>query len=145
MLEIGKVISVDDDLVTVSVERKAACQNCNRCGGHLAFGGNSMIVKALKKGDPRPGDLVELELPNEDYLRVSFLLYLFPLLSLALGYAGGWFLGGLLGNASVWGTVSAVVSFAASFLWLRKYDASSTKVGRYLPVAKPLKDDTPRY
>lgn len=141
MQEIGTVISVKDESVMVSVRRKDACRNCRRCGGHLSFGGDSMIVEAVKAGNPKPGDLVALELPNADYLQISFLVYVLPLLSCATGYAGGWFLGRLLGNASVWAVVFAVGGLAACFAWLRNYDASCTKAGRYMPVARPLGDD----
>jgi positive regulator of sigma E activity len=103
--EIGIVISVNDRSVTVEVKRKDACSTCGRCGGHLSLGGDSMIVEAVKTGNPKPGDLVKLELPDDDYLRLSFLVYMLPLLCLGLGYAGGWFLGKVLGNPSVWGAM----------------------------------------
>jgi positive regulator of sigma E activity len=138
--EIGIVISVNDRSVTVEVKRKDACSTCGRCGGHLSLGGDSMIVEAVKTGNPKPGDLVKLELPDDDYLRLSFLVYMLPLLCLGLGYAGGWFLGKVLGNPSVWGAMFAVGSMATCFAWLRSYDASSRKTGRYMPVARPLDD-----
>lgn len=141
MKETGTVISVKGNSVTVKVKRKAACSGCGRCGGRLSLGGDSMIVEAVKIGDPKPGDLVELELPDTDYLRVSFLVYGLPLLSAGAGYGGGWFLGKMLGNASVWAWVFALGGLAVSFAWLRNYDISCSAVGKYKPFAKPLQED----
>ncbi len=141
MKEIGTVVSVKGNSITVNVKRKAACSGCGRCGGHLSFGGDSMIIEAVKTGDPKPGDLVELELQDVDYLRVSFLVYGLPLLSAGAGYAGGWFLGKMLGNASVWAWVFALGGFALSFAWLRNYDIGLREVGKYKPVARPLRED----
>ncbi|HHT84883.1 MAG: SoxR reducing system RseC family protein [Bacillota bacterium] len=140
MQEIGTVISVKDRAVIVEVSRKEACSTCGRCGGRLSLGGDTMIVEAVKTGNPKPGDLVVLELPDADYLRLSFLVYMLPLLSLGLGYAGGWFLGSFLGNASVWAAVFAAGGLVGCFAWLRSYDAASRKAGKYMPVARPLDD-----
>jgi positive regulator of sigma E activity len=138
--EIGTVISVKERSVIVNVKRKDACSSCGRCGGHLSLAGDSMIVEALKTGDPKPGDQVILELPDVDFLRLSFLVYMLPLLCLGLGYAGGWFLGSLLGNPSLWAGVFAAGALVGCFAWLRSYDASSRKSGKYMPLAKPLDD-----
>jgi|SRR5690554_6001648 positive regulator of sigma E activity len=132
------VVSVQDRSVTVEVKRKDACSTCGRCGGHLAPGRDVMVVEAVKTGNPKPGDLVVLELPDEDYLRLSFLVYMLPLLCLGLGYALGWLLGRFLGNPSVWGAVFAAGGMVACFAWLRSYDAASRKTGKYMPVARPL-------
>lgn len=142
MKEIGTVVGVDGDRISVSVKRSAACEKCGKCQhAHITFGNNSnLIVEAISTSAVKPGDLVELEITGQDYLRLSFLLYVLPLLGTGVGFALGWFLGRLLGNATLWGGVFGVVSFGLSYLWLHHYDKAAAKTGRFLPLARPLRD-----
>lgn len=139
MKEVGKVISVDGHRVRVEVEKTSACSGCGKCG-HISFGENSLMVEAAYEGDIRPGDLVELEISDSDYLRLSFLLYLLPLISLGVGYLVGHLIGAGLGMAGVMGAFFGAGFMALSYYWLRQYDKTSKASGRYLPFARPLDD-----
>lgn len=140
MREIGKVLSIEGQKVVVEVERGAACQSCGRCGGHISFGDKHMMVEAVYIGHVELGDYVELEIPDRDYLRLSFLLYVFPLLNAGVGYGLGFLLGKSLGQGQIFAWAFALGGMALSFLWLRHYDVQTQKEGRYLPMARPLKD-----
>lgn len=48
--EAGRVISVKGNSVIVEVQRKAACSSCGRCGGHISFSGDSLLVEAVRIG-----------------------------------------------------------------------------------------------
>ena len=133
------MISVDEKRVRVEVEKTPACSGCGRCG-HISFGVNSIMVEAAYEGEIRPGDLVELEISDSDYLRLSFLLYLLPLISLGLGYLVGHLIGGSLGIAGVMGVFFGTGFMALSYYWLRQYDKMSKATGRYLPFARPLEN-----
>jgi positive regulator of sigma E activity len=75
-----------------------------------------------------------------EFLRASFLVWMLPLLAAGAGLGLGWMLGNVLGNGSLWGAAFSLASFALSFLWLHEYDKSSRKSGRYLPVARSVRD-----
>lgn len=138
MKEIGRVVSAKGKRILVEVERSSACSRCGRCGGHITFGDKTLTVEAACIGKVVPGDLVELEIPDSDYLKLSFFMYIFPLISGAIGYGIGWFLGNILGNGPLWAGLFAIGALAFSFLWLRQYDLASEKTDRYLPLARPL-------
>jgi len=136
--ELAVVVSVQDTSVVVEVKRKAACEGCGRCGGRISSGGDSLIVEARPVGQMKPGDLVQLELPDSDYVRLSFLVYGLPLLSAALGYGIGWSIVRFLGGPQVFEWFLTILGFALSFVWLRRYDRLSTQSKRYMPLARPV-------
>ncbi len=140
--EYGTAMGVQGGRVTVSIKRTAACEKCGRCSHpHVAFGDSStMTIEAVPVGDIHPGDTVELEMDTGEFLKASFLVWLLPLLAAAAGLGLGWMLGTVLGNGSLWGTVFSLASFALSFFWLHQYDKSSRKSGRYMPLARPVRD-----
>ena len=143
MKEFGRVTGVSGGRITVAVKRTAAGDRCGRGRhAHIGFGENeSLIVEAVPVGEVKPGDLVELEMHARDYLRLSFLMYLFPLLGAGAGLGIGYLLGRTLGTPGLWGGVFAVGFLAGSFLWLNLYDKAAAKTGRYLPIARPVQEE----
>ncbi|MGI6644004.1 MAG: SoxR reducing system RseC family protein [Bacillota bacterium] len=139
MREIGTVVSVGERRITVSVKKTDACASCRQCShAHVAFGDNdTLVIEALPVGEVKPGDKVELEMTNKDYLRLSFLIYIVPVLALLGGLGLGWLLGSLLEKASLWSAVFGIGSLGLSFLWLHNYDKAARQTGRYLPIARP--------
>lgn len=142
MKEIGTVVGVKDGKISVSVKRTAACERCGKCRhAHIAFGDNSTLtIEAIPVSQVKIGDLVELEMTGQDYLWLSFLVYMLPLLGTGAGFAVGWLLGRALGNANLWGGIFAAGALALSFFWLHQYDKSAGKTGRFLPLARPVED-----
>lgn len=142
MREIGRVVSVEGGRITVSVRRTDACERCGKCShAHVRFGNdNDIIVEAIPVGDVQPGELVELEMEGRDYVKLSFIVYMVPLLSAFGGFGLGWILGGMLQSPVIWGTVLGIAGLALSFFWVNQYDKGAQKTGRYLPLARPIRD-----
>ncbi|MGE5580813.1 MAG: SoxR reducing system RseC family protein [Bacillota bacterium] len=142
MKEYGTAVSVNGNRVTISMNRTAACEKCGRCSHpHIAFGDNTqLIIEAISLGEIRPGDTVEVEMASRDFLAASLLVWGLPLVAGAVGLGVGIMLGRSLGNPGVWGAVFALGSVGASFFWLHQYDKSAQKTGRYLPVARSLRE-----
>ncbi len=140
MREIGTVVSVGARRITVSVKKTEACASCGQCShAHVRFGDNdTLIIEALPIGEVKPGDKVELEMANRDYLRLSFFIYIVPVLALLAGLGLGWFLGSFLGNGSLWGAAFGLGSLGLSFFWLHNYDKTACETGRYLPIRQAL-------
>ena len=138
MKEIGTVVGVDGDRISVSVKRSAACEKCGKCQhAHITFGDNSnLIVEAISTSAVKPGDLVELEITGQDYLRLSFLLYVLPLLGTGVGFALGWFLGRLSGTRLC--GVAFLVSFPSGF---PTYGSTTTTRRQLRPAVSCLLPD----
>ena len=142
MKEYGTAVSVSGSKVTVSIKRTAACEKCGKCShAHVIFSDNSQLtIEAVAVGDIRPGDTVELEMDSRDFLQASFLVWGLPLVAGGVGLGIGMALGRIIGNKGLWGAVFALSSVALSFYWLHQYDKSSQKSGRYLPLARSVRD-----
>jgi len=140
--EYGTALSVTDGRVTIAMKRTAACDRCGRCAHpHIALADNSQLVlEAIKVGDIRPGDAVEIEMDSRDFLAASFLVWGLPILAGAVGLGLGLWLGNALGNAGLWGAVFALSAIGGTFFWLHQYDKTAQKSGRYLPVARALRE-----
>jgi sigma-E factor negative regulatory protein RseC len=116
MNENGKVVAIEEHAVWVETNRLSTCGSCSArkgCGTTLL---NSLhpgrehylrvVVAASFAADLRPGDEVEISIPDEVVLQASAVVYLVPLaLMLATALLGnnllpgdaGTALGGLLG------------------------------------------------
>lgn len=142
MKEYGTAIGVSGDKVTVSVKRTAACDRCGRCTHpHIVFGDDSaFIIEAVAAGEISPGDSVELTMDSGDFLTASFLIWTLPLMAGAAGLILGWALGRVVGDSGLWATVFSLASLGLSFFWLYHYDKSSRRSGRFLPLARAVKD-----
>jgi len=138
--EMGSVISVqEDNLVTVQVKKRAACEGCGRCGGQISSSGDSLVIEAVSVADLKPGDLVELEISDSNIVRLSFLVYGLPLVSAGVGYGLGWGLQRIFGVSYLLQPALAVLGFLLSFVWLRHYDKVTMESRKYMPIARPVK------
>ena len=79
MRRTGKVISVDEQTLRVCFSRLEACDSCNLCGE----GRKDTTVSV--RGQAQVGDLVEVEMPGAQVVKVAMLAYALPLLALILG------------------------------------------------------------
>ncbi|HYH02870.1 MAG TPA: SoxR reducing system RseC family protein [Bacillota bacterium] len=123
--EIGKVIEISGDLVTVLIKRHASCESCGACG----LGGKSEI-KLVAKNDLGAivGDQVCLELQAGKMYQAAFLVYTVPLLMLFVGYYLGQAIAtvqqwsaGARENTGIFGGVIAIgVTYWAIHQWERR-------------------------
>jgi len=114
MREIGIVLKIKGTRAEISLPRKSACETCGKCG--LGRGEGEMALEAENRPGARPGDRVEVEIPERDPLLAALLLFGLPLAGMLLGVVAGALLERALnwdseGPAVVLGTVLLLVSF----------------------------------
>ncbi len=112
MIRTGRVVSKEGDRVLVCFERLEACQGCGACGGRK----KDSLIAAY--GEAGVGDAVDVEMPDAQIVKASFLMYLLPLGGFLAGLSGAGaafpgrdlagMLGGLAGMFLVWGCLKAL-------------------------------------
>jgi len=82
MKETGKVIEVKGEMAVVMIERSGKCEKCGLCSKITE---RQPILEVKNKEGVKEGDTVEIEIKEENLLKVSIFIYGFPLLGFILG------------------------------------------------------------
>lgn len=116
----GIVRKLDGNMAVVETKYNAACEGCetkNSCKeNENAFG----EVKAINTIQAQVGDRVTVSIDSSSFLKVSFLVYIVPV----LGLLGGALLGSAISrlipiSENLGGPMGGLTGFIASFLWVR--------------------------
>ncbi len=133
LLESGRVVAVEPDVVWVETLRRSTCGSCSAragCGQGLLNrqqGGGRGLVRALsgealKAADCRINDRVEIALPEEVILRGSTIVYAVPIISMMLAVV---LVSALRPGAGDVASLAAAVAGLASGLGLVRWHAFS--------------------
>jgi sigma-E factor negative regulatory protein RseC len=150
--EEGIVIKIDstgDQTAWVQTVRSSACESCSERGSCTTEGGSKLMeVKVLNPAGARVGDRVVLMIRTASLLKVTFLLYIFPVLCLL----GGALIGQQLALARGYSDptrLSALMAFAffgGAFVMIRLRGKSMGRSNEYSPriikILRPTSDNS---
>ena len=125
MKESGRVIAREGARIQVELQTQSACRTCGAsfiCRGR----GETRCVWAKDSTGAQIGDTVTLELSEGRAILLSFLLFIVPLMLLALVYG---ILEALL-DSELWSIVPALLVALGYFLVLRRTKASKSFAAR---------------
>ncbi len=127
--EKGIVVKIVGERVRVVVPRSGACQGCSEkasgCGCGLLGNDPEAVVTALNEAGAKPGDLVEISLPEKVLLWAAAAVYLLPMVFLVAGSIAGH----LLSDRLLVSADAAAVVGAAAGLFLGV--AATWTISRY--------------
>ena len=128
-------------VVTTRSEMCEACASQGAC--KVLGGGKEMEVEAINSAQAKPGDQVLLTLEDQSLIKLSFLVYMFPILALIAGAALGQKVGPLLSISKELASFGlGAVAFGLAFLIVRKKDKKLEQTGSTIPrVARIIKGD----
>jgi sigma-E factor negative regulatory protein RseC len=88
--EEGTIVRVEGPKAWVVVRRSSACNHCGSKESCVSLeGGKSMESEVLNPLSGQVGDRVILKIPTGSVLKLSFLVYVFPILAFILGAVYG--------------------------------------------------------
>lgn len=131
MKEVGFVHKIKGSTVTVRFERKTACENCNMC---LKPREEMYVELRLKNSlNAKVGDKVEVTMGKRAVLTASFIVYVVPLLIMAIVLVATF-------KLELWiSLVASLGSLALSFVGVAIVDKLIIKKkADYLPVMSAI-------
>jgi sigma-E factor negative regulatory protein RseC len=131
-----KLDSISDSTAWVKTARSSACESCSARGScNAESGGKVMEVKALNAAGARVGDRVVVTIMTSSLFKVSFLLYIFPVLWMIGGALIGQQLALALGHRDPSGlsVLMAFAFFGGAFLMIRLKGKSMARNAKYVP------------
>ena len=143
MTEEGMVKRTMGSKAWVVTRRSEMCESCSSHGAcQVLGGGKEMEVEALNAVQARPGDQVLLTLEDQSLVKLSFLVYLFPILALIAGGALGLKVASILGtNPELTSFGLATICLGLAFLLVRIKDKKLEQTGEVIPkIARIIKE-----
>jgi sigma-E factor negative regulatory protein RseC len=141
--EEGMVKRIMGTKAWVVTRRSEMCEACASHGACKTLGsGKEMEVEALNPVQARPGDQVLLTLEDQSLVKLSFLVYLFPILALIAGGALGQKVAPILGtNPEMTSFGLATICFGLAFVLVRIKDKKLAQTGAVIPkIARIIKE-----
>lgn len=125
MDNLGMVAYVEGSFAFVNFQRKGACgDNCASCGGSCEKGKH--LVRVFNNLNAQKGDLVQLNLDTADFLKMSLLLYVVPLIVLIVGIIA---IDKYSSNSAL-SVILGIVLTGISFFIVNKYVTAKNRKGK---------------
>lgn len=119
MVNVAKIISVNDKIAIVEVNRKSACEGChkstdgNSCSVCGLMGGNKTITaKAKNSIGAKVGDRVEIESSSGRMLLYGLMIFVLPIVASLIAYFTAQ---ALMADEAI-RLISAFISFLSVFI-----------------------------
>ncbi len=129
--EEGQVVDVNGNKATVKI---AASKSCEKCGLCTKISSTEMIVEAFVDKPVNTGDHVTLSIRPGIIVSSATILYIFPLISLVIGYfTGGFLFKSILikGMDELLPALTSLVFLFLAFIPIRFYDKKRANDKRF--------------
>lgn len=124
----GIVIEVNDKLAKVKISRHGECSNCGLCPGE-----DALVVDTPNTLVAGIGQRVILEVKQDNMVGAAFLVYIMPLIAVAVGiYLGYLFSSYLAISKTVPMTIGGIIFAIASLFAIKRLD-NSLKTDSHMP------------
>lgn len=109
------------DTAWVKTLQPSACKGCSSRESCASGGsGKEQTVEAINKAGAQVGDIIQIYMDSASLLKAAFLLYVFPILCMLAGGAGGNMASAKFGmDASLLSVITAFGSFILSMVLVR--------------------------
>ncbi len=116
-LQEGFILKLDGDFAKIRVSGHANCDNCQSC--NVA----NMEILAYNPVKATPGQKVRFIMIQENMIRISFMIFLFPLISILAGIYAGTLIAALFSfNETGSGALGAFLFLAVAIVIIYFYD-----------------------
>lgn len=133
--EQGIVVRLSTDSAWVKTTRTSACETCAaKSSCNTLGGGKDMEVEAINAAGAKVGDTVIIGFKTSSLLKLSFFIYIFPIICMIAGAViGQKFAASFSYDASALSAVFGLLFFGVSFLFIRSKGNQMAKKQEYRP------------
>jgi len=113
----GFIVNIDGDFAKIRIAPNSSCESCNTCG--IAH----MEILAYNPVMATPGQKVRFTMVQDNMLKISFMIFLFPLIAILSGlYAGSLFVNYSGYNGAAPMVAGALLFLSAAIFFIYSYD-----------------------
>lgn len=141
----GIVRGIEGRMALVVTRMEPACQGCKaRDACSVTGGGGANVeVRARNTVGAEVGDVVTISIKGSSLLKVSFLVYMVPILALIGGAVLGSSLSGVVSvDENLLVGLCGLLAFSGAFIWLRKKAQKLSSRNEFVPEI--ISKKTPR-
>ncbi|HNX24465.1 MAG TPA: SoxR reducing system RseC family protein [Spirochaetota bacterium] len=131
----GFIVQLDGDLAKVRVAPNADCDNCGAC--NIVH----MEILAYNPVKATPGQKVKFTMIQDNMLKISFMIFIFPLLSLFTGLYSGSLVSSIYkinntGAMTTGGLLMFCLAIVIIFFYDKKYKLNKSNFPQIIEVIK---------
>ena len=151
--EKGIIEKILNQKAVVRIRKGSQCASCNSKGACQALNDGDMLIEVANELQAKKGDHVEIGVPTRSLMKLSLVVYLFPIAALIIGaYAGGSLLAHSFHlQANLASIMAGGFALGIVFCVLKWLDRTARASGKYRPRmrrvifnADPLQSDDSR-
>ncbi len=139
MIEIGKVIKIEEEKAVVLLSSSEYCNKCKLC---LFDDKGQRTLKIYNNVGAKVGDKVEVSIPEGMISKLSFSIFIFPIIVFLIGYWIVWNMSHSEKLSAVGGLIAFVLTFYALWIYERKLSQIKKDALPYISKILKNKDQT---
>ncbi len=144
-LEEAIITRTSQDKAFIVTRRTTACEGCSERHACHSLGGIKEIeIEVANPVHAEAGDTVMVAFKTSQLVRLSFMLYIFPIIALVIGAVlGDAFADNFNGDASIFAAVFGFLFFGIALAAIKRKDSQAKKTGQYQPEIVQVKKKRP--
>lgn len=140
MKQTGVVVRLEGDKAQVKLQRHTACGDCGAC--HVSKSQLEVTCTAENLLGAKPGDFVEVDMENMDFLSAVAVIYILPLIALMIGVFAGYYAALAIGfteyTSQGVGAVLGLLGAGLAYLGIRMNEDKIKTMKKYRPVVSTI-------
>ncbi|MGM0380192.1 MAG: SoxR reducing system RseC family protein [Bacillota bacterium] len=128
MNRVGKIIKSKDKFAFVKLTRTTACSGCHGCG-NSEDDSDEIEIRVLNEKGANVGDIVEVNMDNQNVLLAAAIAYGIPFVALLSGVL----LGNFIFNSELLSIVTGFVFLVISYLGINTKESQFYNSKKYVP------------
>ena len=134
MGEVGKVINVNSNRVTVELERKEACAKCRACS--VGMKSETMVIECYNACGAKLDERVEIMLEEKNFIQAVLIMYGIPFVGFVIGLLGGYYsaMAMDINGKELIGFFAGLIVVVLCYLWIKSKE-KYWKSKNFVPTA----------